>query len=311
MIYSNAFALCMFLLYMIGESEVNGRFLLVPEDAELCRNRPKHWRWYNDTSADEYGYYETVNPHYYFYSNDVREYKGQKYDWLAARNLCRQFCMDAVSIESYNENQMIYSFMDSRGLLKGRKERLKAQYGITRHSSDGSCGPNQPGSDTGYSYWVQCNPDSPNHCCNKRGECRNNEYYDNCGCLDCIDFKEKIEFVWTSGRICDFSGCETRNDLKPLLVKGWFWSGSNQAIPYTNEINAPEWSYIPWSKTGHFSTPQPDNAEEEVNGVPESCLAVAQDLYADGIQWHDISCYHPKPVICEDSDELLKLLNVQ
>ena len=37
--------------------------------------------------------------------------------------------------------------------------------------------------------------------------------------------KSATRFFWTSGRKCNFKGCD-REDLKPVIVKGWFWSGS-------------------------------------------------------------------------------------
>ena len=40
--------------------------------------------------------------------------------------------------------------------------------------------------------------------------------------------------------------------------------------------------------------PQPDNREGD-----EFCLAVLNNFYADGIRFHDVSCHHKKPVICE------------
>ena len=36
----------------------------------------------------------------------------------------------------------------------------------------------------------------------------------------------RVRFLWTSGRKCNFKGCENREDLQPAIVKGWFWSGS-------------------------------------------------------------------------------------
>ena len=39
---------------------------------------------------------------------------------------------------------------------------------------------------------------------------------------------------------------------------------------------------------------QPDNREGD-----EFCLAVLNNFYADGIRFHDVSCHHKKPVICE------------
>jgi len=52
--------------------------------------------------------------------------------------------------------------------------------------------------------------------------------------------------------------------------------------------------------------PQPDNAEEDINGKKESCLGLLNNVYEDGVKWHDIACYHPKPFMCEDSDALLE-----
>ena len=40
--------------------------------------------------------------------------------------------------------------------------------------------------------------------------------------------------------------------------------------------------------------PQPDNREGR-----ETCLGVLNGVYNDGIKFHDISCHHRKPVICE------------
>ena len=74
--------------------------------------------------------------------------------------------------------------------------------------------------------------------------------------------------------------------------------------------------------SGHLKIPQPDNAEEDINGSKESCLGLLNNIYEDGIRWtdlslsflrtyhlfrwHDIACYHPKPYMCEDSDALLE-----
>ena len=116
-----------------------------------------------------------------------------------------------------------------------------------------------------------------------------------------FEFSDKVDYIWTSGRICDFTGCD-RADLQPTSINGWFWTGSNKKISPTN---ATTWSYQPWSNTGHLKIPQPDNAEEDINGKVESCLGLLNDIYEDGIKWHDIACYHPKPFMCEDSDALL------
>ena len=40
--------------------------------------------------------------------------------------------------------------------------------------------------------------------------------------------------------------------------------------------------------------PQPDNREGN-----ESCLAVLNNFYNDGVRFHDVLCHHRKPIICE------------
>lgn len=65
------------------------------------------------------------------------------------------------------------------------------------------------------------------------------------------------------------------------------------------------WGYNPWSQTGHKKQRQPDNAEFDINSTSESCLSILNNVYNDGIAWHDVACYHEKPVVCEDSEELL------
>ncbi len=46
---------------------------------------------------------------------------------------------------------------------------------------------------------------------------------------------------------------------------------------------------------------QPDNREQiQDRGDSESCLAVLNNFYGDGVKWHDVACKHEKPIICED-----------
>ena len=61
----------------------------------------------------------TLNGHGYFYSGWVEEHKSDKVDWLEARNTCREYCMDLVSLETPTEDEMIKEF-----LTKGREKNL-------------------------------------------------------------------------------------------------------------------------------------------------------------------------------------------
>lgn len=163
-----------------------------------------------------------------FLSSHVPALAGRKVDWLDARNLCREYCMDLVALETQEKNNLIF--------------RL-----------------------------IQTND---------------------------------VPYIWTAGRLCDFKGCEGRTDLEPKNLFGWFWSATREKIQPTNRI--PQgWGYNPWSQTGHKKIPQPDNAEFDINQTSESCLSVLNNVYNDGIAWHDVACYHEKPFVCEDSEELL------
>nr|CAI5861166.1 unnamed protein product [Callosobruchus analis] len=64
-----------------------------------------------------------------------------------------------------------------------------------------------------------------------------------------------VRYIWTSGRKCNFAGCE-RPDLQPPNINGWFWSGSGAKIGPTTQRNSGDWSH-----TGGFGQPQPDNRE--------------------------------------------------
>ena len=128
-------------------------------------------------------------------------------------------------------------------------------------------------------------------------------------------FTDDLPYIWSAGRLCNFKGCD-REDLQPPTVNGWFWSGSGVKMAPTNST-PPGWSYQPWSYTGHKTqfegknVSQPDNAEFDINGSTEACMGLLNDIYDDGVKWHDIACYHTKPFICEDSDQLLEFIKME
>jgi len=219
------FCICLSLSVVRGQNEqtkeeASGGRLLAQPIPEKCVNRPKHFKF---------------KKHNYFYSGNVQEFKNKKtgkpkkYDWLGARNNCREKCMDTVSLSKWREHLMIKNFI------------------------------------------------------------KNNN----------------ITYIWTSGRLCDFTGCD-RADLKPKNINGWFWSGTQVDSRMAPTNSTPRgWLENPWSQTGHTKDPQPDNAEFDINQTSEACLGLLNNVYEDGIKYHDIGCYHKKPFMCEDSDQLL------
>ncbi|XP_030749821.1 uncharacterized protein LOC115877693, partial [Sitophilus oryzae] len=112
--------------------------------------------------------------------------------------------------------------------------------------------------------------------------------------------RDDVDEVWTSGRICDFNGCN-RPDLLPKDVNGWFWTSIFAKLPPTTDRISND-----WSETGELGKRQPDNREYSINRKLESCLAVFNNKYNDGIKWHDAVCSRRRSFACEDSKELLQ-----
>ncbi|XP_063701274.1 uncharacterized protein LOC134831472 [Culicoides brevitarsis] len=111
---------------------------------------------------------------------------------------------------------------------------------------------------------------------------------------------EKVKYIWTSGRLCDFKGCD-RPDLLPNNINGWFWTAELQKLAPTTDRRQGD-----WSENGGIGRPQPDNRELQQGGAPENCLAILNNFYNDGVHWHDVACHHKKPWVCEENDALLK-----
>lgn len=191
-------------------NEAGRRFLASP-NPQLCATRTINARFGN---------------HGYYFSWLDPSSGSPTYDWVDYRSYCRLRCMDAVSIETPEENEFI-------------KAQLRQAYQ-----------------------------------------------------------KGAAQFTWTSGRLCDFKGCDA-DYLQPIRVNGWFWSGSGARIAAKGQ------GFTDWAEVGGIpGQPQPDNREGE-----ESCIALLNpDIYKDptrDFHWHDVACHHQKPVVCEDSDELL------
>lgn len=110
----------------------------------------------------------------------------------------------------------------------------------------------------------------------------------------------QVKYIWTSGRLCDFKGCD-RPDLLPTTVNGWFWTAELQKLAPTTDRQQND-----WSENGGIGLPQPDNRELQQGGANENCLALLNQFYNDGVHWHDVACHHRKPWVCEENDALLK-----
>lgn len=103
---------------------------------------------------------------------------------------------------------------------------------------------------------------------------------------------------------------DKQNEFNRLIAQDaqrFFWTGgivdhANQLVGWSNPnsrtIRFSDSQH--WSHTGGAGLPQPDNrAAEEQPPSPETCLAILNNFYADGIKWHDVACHHKKPTVCE------------
>merc|ERR1712018_166729 len=82
------------------------------------------------------------------------------------------------------------------------------------------------------------------------------------------------------------------NLVRPLK---YFWTGGRVnhgrgTVSWPNGFS----STPDWSPTGGRRQPQPDNREGN-----EFCVAILNNFYGDGIKFHDVSCHHTKPALCE------------
>jgi len=139
--------------------------------------------------------------------------------------------------------------------------------------------------------------------------------------------QENVSSIYTSGRKCNFKGkgCDAEH-LQPINVNGWFWAGAGNArIPRTDQ--PAENSF--WSRNGETGAPQPDNFEGIKEGPietefdigvtieglqefhDEACLAMLNNKYSDGVSWHDVACHFRSVIVCEDSDQLIALVQQQ
>ena len=148
--------------------------------------------------------------------------------------------------------------------------------------------------------------------------------------------KYNVSGVWTSGRLCNFHGCDVSGaccHLPPdLLCSRLLTSNLNISMAGSGQARGPGYlqltgplragpttpgptqvrqcpvSASPPPSSGYLSqfvshdVPQPDNAEYLLHrsGVTvEACLAVLNSWYNDGVEWHDSACYRTKMWICE------------
>jgi len=119
----------------------------------------------------------------------------------------------------------------------------------------------------------------------------------------------RSNFAWNEGvSYCKSQGMKLISLDSPAKVENflqlvgrerapYFWAGgevssdSRQLSWQNGKTEAVRKGQHPWSFTGRTG-PQPDGGER--------CLAVLNNVYRDGVKFHDVACHHRKPVICEE-----------
>merc|ERR1712203_413202 len=74
----------------------------------------------------------------------------------------------------------------------------------------------------------------------------------------------------------------------------YFWTGGKVNRGRISWPSGRSYNNVNWSHTGGAGRRQPDNREGD-----EFCVGVLNNFYNDGVRFHDISCHHRKPIICE------------
>ena len=74
----------------------------------------------------------------------------------------------------------------------------------------------------------------------------------------------------------------------------YFWTGGRMSGGRVTWPSGRSYTNVNWSHTGGAGRRQPDNREGN-----EFCVGVLNNFYGDGVRFHDISCHHRKPIICE------------
>merc|ERR1712224_195028 len=92
----------------------------------------------------------------------------------------------------------------------------------------------------------------------------------------------------SSAKEREFLGLVAREGQK------YFWTGGKVRGRSISWPSGRSYDDVNWSNTGGANRPQPDNREGD-----EVCLAVLNNFYNDGVRFHDVSCHHRKPIICE------------
>merc|ERR1719356_1367306 len=121
--------------------------------------------------------------------------------------------------------------------------------------------------------------------------------------------RDNISSIYTSGRKCNFQdkGCDAEH-LQPINIPSrlTFWSRSG-------EQRKPQPDNYAGLKAGKLDVK--DKSGLTVEGLQEfydeACLAVLNNKYNDGIQWHDVPCYFRSRIICEDSDLQMERVKAQ
>jgi len=118
--------------------------------------------------------------------------------------------------------------------------------------------------------------------------------------IGCNDFtlSQGEAFCRSNGmRAISLDSPSKEQEFKNLLAREgqrFFWTGGRVSGTNIRWPSGRSHNNVEWSHTGGAGRAQPDNREGN-----ESCLAVLNNFYNDGVKFHDIGCSHKKPIICE------------
>lgn len=59
-------------------------------------------------------------------------------------------------------------------------------------------------------------------------------------------------------------------------------------------INKQPHNILKYAECAYFESLFLSFLEFDINGSVEACMGLLNDIYEDGVKWHDIACYHTK-----------------
>ena len=100
--------------------------------------------------------------------------------------------------------------------------------------------------------------------------------------------------------MCDaeVDDCDEKPQFQPYNINGWFWASTLRPMGPTNVFNGPQFNA--WSSRGSSGRSEPDGVLKPDGFGTQACQVVMDNVFGDGLRWHDAVCGERRHIVCED-----------